>query len=259
MARFRKRRTFRRKRPMRKVKRMKRFSRLLTRLGRPKSELKHHFYAFDDLPVTSTRFDYPLFDDIQLGLSGSVPGVAAAIGTDSTNRIGDKIWVEYIYLNLWLYKHLRVDEEAALDPNLSISRIRLLQWKGEASSNATLLGNILGAVDGAQPVFARTNTYQSDCRVKLDKAFVLSPPEWFVPVTAAGAQAPFLASNGSHRSVARLRKKIRIHKLVKYDPTNVGTPSYCRLNDLSLHLNSNLVSGNAPYLNGYISIAFRDA
>lgn len=267
MARFRKRfrgrRGFRKRGRFARKKKMKRFSRLLTRVGRPKAELKHHFLSFEANTVSATRVDVSLWDLIQKGIQGSAPQTVPGFtnASKSANRIGDKIFVEYVYFNLGIYHDLTEAMQTAHGQDPAICRLRCLKWQGYQSVAATF-DDVLGAQDGLTgpeaAVFSRTNTIGANCKLKFDKRFTLAPPislhPGFVPATGYPV---FYTGTGNNPYIKWFRKKMKVRKVIVFQ--DIPGDAVAVNPDYTFHWQSDLDADRAPLMWGYISIAFRDA
>lgn len=254
----RRRKSFRRKGGKRK------FSRLLSRMGRPKAELKKVYLGIERNdgrnPVT-TRADFMFMEQIGQGVGGSPSGPALGGGSTILNRIGDHIFVEYIYFNLVFERILLDAEKVALTTSNLIMRIRILEWYGFAPA-VGVRDPVLGVppVDTvANPLFSRTKIEAANVRrVLYDKRWVLQPDISFHPPSVAGAFPNFEVGNGNNPTIKFFRKKFKIRKYVHYitDPSGAPVP---RNREYSMHWESESITQGAIATDGYIVIAFRDS
>lgn len=238
---------------------MKRFSRMLVNVGRPRAELKKLHLGFNGVDINTTRADFKLFSTIQKGLAGAPVGADITAGTAAPIRVGDKIFVEYIYFHLLVRKTLTAEEITTGTPIDCWCRLRLLKWNG-FSDNAQY-STIFGNNDGVGAIFARTNTQGSSVkRIVFDKLFCLTPPLSPVPVTAAGAQAAYGLLPGNLPHFRMIKKKVRVKREINFTANTSLTGNTVQGPiDYSLHLLGDCGATVAPIINGYIVVAFRDA
>lgn len=238
---------------------MKRFSRMLINVGRPRAELKKLHLGFNGVDINTTRADFKLFSTIQKGLAGAPVGADITAGTPIANRIGDKIFVEYIYFHLLVRKNLTPTEITVATPVDCWCRLRLLKWTGFADNNQ--FPTIFANNEGVAAIFARTNTQGSSVRrIVFDKLFCLTPPVSPVPVTAAGAQAAYAVLPGNLPHFRMIKKKVRVKREITFTANAALTGNTVQGPvDYSLHLLGDCDTTVSPIINGYIVVAFRDS
>lgn len=236
---------------------LKRFSRMLTRVGRPRAEIKSFTMSFDDVNITATRQDYDLLTGITQGLEGTnITGGSMATHTFN-NRIGDKIYIQSFLIVLFFESRISTAQLASGVVTPTRFRMRLIRWKGRSEITANL-NLILGAQDGIADInYCRTNhnATEKPFRVLVDKMRALIPSNTVVPVTAAGAQIAYAPSVGNVPQFWRYRRRMRVNKQVTY--RGIGS-AIVKMNDFTLHLQSNSTADPIS-LSGYFTIYFSDA
>lgn len=236
-------------------------------MGRPKSELKKMFFgieAGDGLNPVTIRDDFFLLRNLGQGVVGSNLGVSLGSATEMLRRIGDKVFVEYIYFNLVFQRFLLAAEVAANVSGNIIMRFRMCEWVGVGPAVGTfnlVFGSSAPVDTVANPIFSRTNGSAANLkRVIFDKRWTLAPDFSQIPATVAGAQPTYQISPGNNPTIKIFRKKIRIRKLIKYQVDNVVGPPFIPVNrDYTIHWQSESITDGAITVDGYITVAFRDA
>lgn len=247
-------------------KKMMRFSRMLTRVGRPKAELKHAIVSWSGRDVTSTTTDFmiPIFDCIQQGVEGTTPSVTVTTGNNPTaqnNRLGNKIFVEYLYFHFVLTKTQTAAEIALFDSNQAFCRVRLLKSRGQVDS--TQVTSVIQSTDGVSHSLTSRNSISNSTgslRVLRDWSFCIQADTYEVPPIVGGEQVPHTVSVGNMPSIKYFRVKVPYRRTVRFrEIWGTVAGEFPQHDDVWFAMSSNLATTFCPVSSGFVSIAFRDA
>lgn len=189
--------------------RMRRFSRMLTRVGRPKSELKRLDIDFDPTSITFVHQRFNLYASLSQG-------------TNRNNRIGNIVFVEYIYI----FGRFLVGDAS------NIIRSTVVEWRDEADAGYNIYQGCT-----TNPWDDFLNHENGVFKVKHDKRFTLSNTS---------------SISGLFQKYIRWRIPVR-----KYVEFATGTTT-ARRNAIEWVLVSDSTTAPDPTFHGCVKVRFRD-
>lgn len=212
---------------------MRRFSRKLTRMGRPKVEKKFFYLTISNIAQSTTVLRSSLLATL-------------ARGTTSGTRIGQAITLKYIYVFMYIENNRSIGDNL---PNDLMFRWTLLRYP-------KLFNPLTSPFDlsvDANPAYAPLLGYQHQYRVLQDRRVFTRAP---VSIPVLGAIGPTIIGHPSKVHIWRFKKKI--NRYVRWlDADDTGLPI---INDVVLYTCANTAAvASGPELRGWIKVVYEDA